>query len=104
MWAISTPAIAQQARPSPIAIDTSASVDQAVDANGSFATGVFLDAVVTAGLGRGFEVVTWPIVQRIAANRDWTADVWVATLRYERPGRVGIRVDGGLIASLLGLA
>jgi hypothetical protein len=101
---VAAPAAAQQARPSPIAIDTSASIDEAAANDGTYATGVFLDAVVTAGLGRGFEVVTWPIVQRIAANRDWTADLWVATLRYQRPGRVGIRVDGGLIASPLGLA
>ena len=102
--AATVPAIAQQARPSPIAIDTSASVDETVSADGTYATGVFLDAVVTTGLGRGFEVVTWPIVQRIAANREWSADLWIATLRYERTGRVGVRVDGGLIASPLGLA
>jgi hypothetical protein len=97
------PAVAQQARPSPIAIDTSASIE-AADGNGNFVTGVFLDAVVTTGLGRGFEVVTWPIVQRVAANGQWSADLWIATLRYERAGRVGVRVDGGLIASPLGLA
>jgi hypothetical protein len=98
------PAAAQQARPSPIAIDTAASIDEAVDNNGTYATGVFLDAVVTAGLGRGFEVVTWPIAQRVANNGEWSADLWIATLRYERAGRVGVRVDGGLIASPVGLA
>jgi len=102
--AIAGPAAAQQARPAPIAIDTAASVDQANDFNGNYATGVFLDAVVTAGLGRGFEVVTWPIVQRVSTNREWTADLWIATLRYERAGRVGVRIDGGLIASPVGLA
>ncbi len=63
-----------------------------------------MDAVVTAGLGRGFEVVTWPIVQRQGTSGEWTGDVWIATLRYERAGRVGVRVDGGLIASPVGLA
>lgn len=107
VWTValaSLPASAQQARPSPIAIDTAASVDQAVDTNGNYATGVFLDAVVTAGLGRGFEVVTWPIVQRLANNGEWMGDLWIATLRYERAGRVGVRVEGGLIASPVGLA
>jgi hypothetical protein len=99
-----TPVTAQQARPSPIAIDTAASIDQTVDNNGNDFTGVFLDAVVTAGLGRGFEVVTWPIVQRVATTGEWSGDLWIATLRYQRPGRVGVRVDGGLIASPIGLA
>jgi hypothetical protein len=94
----------QQARPAPIAIDTVAAVDQAVDASGNDATGVFMDAVVTVGLGRGFEAVTWPIVQRIANTGGWTGDLWIATLRYQRPGRIGVRVEGGLIAAPLGLA
>lgn len=95
---------AQQARPSPFAIDTAVSIDETVDANGNDATGVFLDAVVTAGLGRGFEVVTWPIAQRLASSGDWTSDLWIAAVRYERAGRVGVRIDGGLIPSPIGLA
>lgn len=96
--------VAQQARPSPFAIDTAASIDEAIDRNGNNATGVSMDAVVTASLGRGFDVVTWPIVQRLANTGEWTGDLWIATLRYERAGRVGVRVDGGLIASPIGLA
>jgi hypothetical protein len=97
-------AVAQQARPSPFAIDTAASIDETVDRRGNNVTGVFMDAVVTAGLGRGFEVVTWPIAQRLANSGEWTGDLWIATVRYERAGRVGVRVDGGLIASPVGLA
>ena len=101
-WPVLTDA--QQARPSPFAIDTAASIDTAVDANADNTWSVFLDAVASVGLGRGFEVVTWPIVQRQAANREWTGDLWIASLRYERAGRVGIRIDGGLIPSPIGLA
>jgi len=95
-------AAAQQARPSPIAIDTVAAVDEAVDTSGNDTTSVFLDAVVTVGLGKGFEVVTWPIVQR--QQNAWSSDLWIATVRYERTGRVGLRIDGGLIPSPIGLA
>jgi hypothetical protein len=98
------PAGAQEARPSPFAIDTAASIDTAVDANADNTWAVFMDAVVSVGLGRGFEVVTWPVVQRAAATREWTGDLWIASLRYERAGRVGVRVDGGLIPSPIGLA
>lgn len=97
-------AAAQQARPSPFAIDTATSIDTAVDANAENTWSVFMDAVASVGLGRGFEVVTWPIVQRLAATREWTGDLWIASLRYERAGRVGVRVDGGLIPSPIGLA
>ena len=55
-------AAAQESRPSPVAIDTAASIDTAVDANGNSVWTVMMDAVATWGLGRGFDVVTWPIV------------------------------------------
>jgi hypothetical protein len=94
---------AQQARPSPLAIDSAISVDQAVDSNGNFATGVFADSVVSFDIGRGMEAIVWPIVQRLGSG-DRMADVWIAALRYERAGRVGLRLDGGLIPSPIGLA
>lgn len=97
-------AAAQQARPSRLAIDTVAAIDEAVDANGNFATGVFVDTVVSAGLGRGFEAIVWPIVQRLSGTGLWSRDVWIATLRYERAGPIGVRIDGGLLPSPIGLA
>ena len=101
---LATPALAfaQQARPSRLAIDTSAAVDEAVDANGNYATGVFLDAVVSTGLGRGFEAIVWPIVQRMSAN-EWRQEIWIAALRYERAGPIGVRIEGGMIPSPVGL-
>jgi len=98
-----TAALAQQARPSVLAIDTTAAVDPAVDDTGNVETGVVLDAVVSVDLGRGFEGIVRPIVQR-SASGGWEGKFWVATLRYERPGPVGLRIDGGLISSPVGLA
>ena len=97
------PAAAQQSRPSLLAIDTVASIDEAVDANGNYATGLFLDAVVSVKAGRGVEAIAWPIVQRLS-NGQWMRDLWIAALRYERPGPVGIRLEGGLIPAPVGLA
>jgi hypothetical protein len=97
-------ASAQEARPSRVAIDTAAAVDDSVDANGRHLTGLWVDAVVSVGLGKGFEAVAWPIAQRVANTGVRSADLWIATLRYERPGPIGVRVDGGLLGSPVGLA
>lgn len=100
---VATPAFAQQARPSLFAIDTVAAVDQSVDENGNVVTGVVLDAVASADMGRGFQAIVRPFAQRLP-SREWNRQVWVAQVRYERAGAVGIRVDAGLIPSPIGLA
>ena len=96
-------AFAQQARPSVLAIDTAAAFGEVIDANGNYATGVTADAVVSVGLGHGFEGIVWPIVQRFSAS-EWRQELWIATIRYERAGPIGVRIDGGLIPSPVGLA
>ena len=99
-----SPASAQQAKPSRFAIDTAAAIDHSVDGSGNHTTGMMIDAIVSVGLGRGFEAVVWPIAQRIANTGNESADIWLATLRYERAGAVGVRIDGGLLGSPVGLA
>ena len=98
-----TPAAAQQATPSVVAIDTIAALDTAVDDAGNATTGVTLDAVMTVGLGRNLEVMVRPLVQRLGTG-EWNRQIWVAALRWERPGDVAIRIDGGLIPSPVGAA
>ena len=97
-------AFAQQAQPSRFAVDTVAAVDEAVDANGNFTTGVIVDAVMSADLGGGFQAIVRPFTQRLSGTGEWNRQVWVAELRYERPGPVAIRVEAGLIPSPIGLA
>ncbi|MBI3049469.1 MAG: hypothetical protein HYY76_14280 [Acidobacteria bacterium] len=96
------PVTAQQARPSVLAIDTAAALEQIADLDGNAASGLSLDAVVSIGRP-GLEVIVWPIVQRLNSGQ-WVRDVWMATVRYERPGPIGMRIDGGLIPSPVGLA
>ena len=100
---VAAPAAAQQAQPSRIALDTVAAVDQAVDENGNFATGVVLDAVVSVEIGGGFEAFARPFVQRLNSG-EWNRQVWIAALRYERSAAVNLRVEAGLIPSPVGLA
>jgi hypothetical protein len=100
--AIPVPAASQQARPSALAIDTAAALEQTADFTGNRLTGLSVDAVVSIGRP-GLEAIVWPIAQRLT-NGTWNRDVWIAALRYERPGPIGLRVDGGLIPSPVGLA
>ena len=44
-----------------------------------------------------------PWAQRQASG-DWNKQIWVAAVRYQRPGPIGLRVDAGLIPSPVGLA
>ncbi len=99
----SNPALAQQARPSLFAIDTVAAIDEVADFDGNYATGVTLDAVVSADFGRGFQGIVRPFVSRLSSG-EWIRQVWVAALRYERAARISLRVDAGLIPSPVGLA
>jgi len=103
---LSAPAVAtaQQARPSRLAVDTVAAVDGSVDGSSNGTTGLFVDAIVSVSLGRGFEGVVWPIAQRLASTGRWNQDVWIATLRYERAGPIGVRIEAGVLPSPIGLA
>ncbi len=82
-------AAAQQARPSPLAVDTNAEVGLAIDADGNYPRAAIFDAVISAGLGRHFEAIVRPFVQRLTTG-EWNRQIWVAALRYQRPGAVGI--------------
>lgn len=99
---VPSPSLAQQARPSVLAIDTAAALEGIADSDGGTLTGLTFDAMVSIGRP-GLEAIVWPVAQRLPSGQ-WIRDVWIATLRYERPGPVGVRVDGGLIPSPVGLA
>jgi hypothetical protein len=102
--AVGGPAAAQGSLP--VAVDTVVAIDHSADAGVPDTTGVLFDAVASVGLGRGFEAFVRPIAQRLdrGTTAEWNRQIWIATLRYQRPGDVGLRVDAGLIPSPIGLA
>jgi hypothetical protein len=100
---LAVPASAQIARPAPFALDTAASVDQTHTFSGNNASGVVVDAVMSVGFGAGFEGMIRPWAQRQSSG-DWNKQIWIAAVRYQRPGSIGLRVDAGLIPSPVGLA
>lgn len=100
---VGAPCVAQQAQPSVLAIDSSALISDTFNEGGTRTTGVIVDAFVSAKLGRGFEVMARPFVQQLASG-EWNRQVWLAALRFEHRGTVGLRVDAGLIPPPVGLA
>jgi len=102
LWA--GPSFAQRlTAPAWLTLDTSADVDRAVDASGATTGGAILDAYVGARVAPGLEIVTRPWAQR-QANGEWNRQIWLAAVRYEHKGPVGVRVEGGLITSPVGLS
>jgi hypothetical protein len=101
---VANAAVAQEATPSVLALDSSAAVDVTVDKNGDQVTGIFMDSLASVEITRGLQAMVRPQVQRLGATGEWNRQIWVADLRYERPGRVAVRVEGGYIPSPIGLA
>jgi hypothetical protein len=93
----------QLARSSPFALDTAASVDQTRTFSGDNTSGAILDAEMSVGFGAGFEGMIRPWAQRLATG-EWNKQIWIAAIRYQRPGPIGLRVDAGLIPSPIGLS
>jgi hypothetical protein len=99
---VSAPA-AQVANPSSLALDTAVAVDDTFDGNGNGTTGFSADVLASIEVADGLQLIARPSLQRFG-NGEWNAQVWVAALRYERPGAVGVRIDAGLIPSPIGMA
>jgi hypothetical protein len=95
---------AQLARPATVAIDSSIALDRTqIISSGDYSSGVTMDGVMSVGMGAGFEGIFRPWVQK-SPTGEWNRQIWVAAVRYERPGPIGLRVDAGLIPSPIGLA
>jgi hypothetical protein len=103
LFAAATAAAGQLARASPFALDTAASFDQTRTFSGDDSSGMVLDAVMSVSFGAGFEGMIRPWAQRQASG-DWNRQIWIAAVRYQRPGPIGLRVDAGLIPSPVGLS
>jgi hypothetical protein len=98
------PARAQGLRaPAWLTLDTSADVDRSVDASGATTGGAIFDAYIAARVAPGLEIAARPWTQRQASG-EWNRQLWLAAVRYEHKGPIGVRIEGGLITSPVGLA
>src|SRR2546421_2863187 len=106
---VAAPVLAQQAHPSILSVDSIAESDVTVTrgsgsvADGNHLTGIFFDSLVTADFGRGFQAMVRPQIQRLT-NGEWNKQLWIAEARWERPGPLAFRLEGGYIPPPLGLA
>jgi hypothetical protein len=96
-----SPLFAQTSR---VAFDTVAAVDG--DA-GSFVTRkatAWLDAFAAVNIAEGLDLRARPVVSRRSFDGKWQTQMYELALRYERPGRIGVRFDGGQFTSPIGLS
>jgi hypothetical protein len=98
-----SPSAAQVANPSSLALDAAVAVDETFDEDGNATTGFSADVLAALEIAEGLQLMARPSLQRFG-NGEWNAQVWVAGLRYERSGAVGVRIDAGLIPSPIGMA
>jgi hypothetical protein len=89
--------------------DTTVGVDLFRGDNVSDRPQIIVDIVGTAQLGKGWQVFVRPWFRLArpltptATPPDWDAQIYQASLRYERTARVNVRLDTGYIASPVGL-
>ena len=97
---VTVPASAQPTQR--FALETTVAVDQFNGDNAVDRPNVVFDIIGSARLGSGWQIIVRPwIAQR--REPEWTTELYQALVRYERQGRVAIRLDSGFIGSPVGL-
>ena len=86
-----------------LAVDATASVDAAAHSTVPRYTGVWLDAFVAFRLADGLDAVVRPVFTRRNFDGNWQKQMYQLGLRYERPGAVGLRLEGGIMPSPIGI-
>lgn len=95
-----SPAAAQAGR---VAFEPVIAVDAVAGSEVPRSVGVWIDLFGALRIAEGLDVIARPVVSRRAFDGEWQAQVYQLGLRYERPGRVGLRVEAGVIPSPIGL-
>jgi hypothetical protein len=86
------------------------SLDAVVAADGDSGSQVprkataWIDVFGAVRVADGLDVRARPVVSRRSFDGRWQTQIYEMALRYERPGRIGLRVDAGQFPSPLGLS
>jgi hypothetical protein len=87
-----------------IALEAVASTDATVGSTVPRFTGIWFDLFAALRVTEGLDVVFRPVVSRRTFDGTWQKQIYQLGVRYERPGRVGLRVEGGHLPSPIGFA
>ena len=98
---LATAAFAQTSR---VALDVVAAADAGHGSQVRRESTVWLDAFAAVRIGEHFAFRVRPVVFRRAFDGSWQTQMYELALRYERPGPIGVRVEGGYFPSPVGLA
>src|SRR5687767_15971737 len=92
VFAFAVPAAAQTSRVS-LDVVAAADVDHGSQVSRK-ATGWF-DLFSAVRIAGDLQLRVRPVVFRRSFDGEWQAQIYELALRYERPGRIGVRVDAG---------
>ena len=100
--AITPPAAAAQT--SRFALDAVAAVDGDAGSSVTRKATAWFDVFGAARIVNGLDLRVRPVVFRRSFDGDWQTQIYELALRYERAGQIGVRIEGGVFPSPLGLA
>jgi hypothetical protein len=94
-------AAAQESR---LALDVVAAADADAGSQVSRKATGWFDVFGAVRIIDGLDLRARPVVFRRSFDGEWQTQVYELALRYERPGRIGLRVDAGQFSSPIGLS
>ena len=92
------------AQTSRFALDAVAAIDGDAGSEVTRKSTAWFDVFGAARIVDGLDVRARPVVFRRAFDGSWQTQMYELALRYERPGKIGVRIDGGVFPSPIGLA
>lgn len=100
---VATPQLAAAQR-SRFALDAIAAVDGDADSQVTRKSTAWFDVFGSARITEGLFFRARPVVFRRSFDGAWQTQMYELAMRYERPGKIGVRIDGGVFPSTIGLS
>ena len=91
------------AQVSRVAFEPVVAVDAVAGSDVPRSAGVWIDLFGALRIADGLDVIVRPVLNRRTFDGEWQAQMYQLGLRYERPGRVGVRLEAGVMPSPIGL-
>ena len=98
---LAAPALAQTGR---VTLDVVGAIDGVAGSTPARNAGVWVDVFGAVRLADGLDFVVRPLVTRRTFDGEWQKQMYQLGVRYERPGRIGLRVEAGQLPSPIGIA